>query len=488
MIGPFQARPYDGSQGARRLSDLALERGRVSAEGSLRQGATWGGAVSDVANIAAGTMAKLGQIEEDRPFREQRATAAKADTAKNNRRMALDDALKAAGQYDPDDAIEFLRKEGFAEEATAMQKELSVARENEIDAQGKKLKFAADSLANAGTILSSVRDAVGAEAETYAAVLPKLRELVGPDLGKALPETYDPKFVEKAMTWGMSTKDRLTLQAETVKNSNLTGKDKRERDEYFTGALSKMLGTAQSQEQWAEALTYARGMGAPVETISKFGTDFSPEAAARAAQLGGEKKTAPTAGSFGSFVEAASGGKPVDANTLLNLRRKWEDAGRKPDAPGGGNNTAKISETEYRDLRAAIESEYQQQLALEENESPSSAQRNAAIRWKSSQLDGLDKLARASGLNPLKVGKGRNMGELGDPNWHPPMKTPGAVAPPMPKPSNPGIQFRSPTEAPTSSQAPKPVTVRTPSGKVRTFASQADADGFMRDMGYTLKK
>ncbi|MHB1260326.1 MAG: hypothetical protein ACYC2H_01280 [Thermoplasmatota archaeon] len=479
------------------MSDLALELGNVKATGSLRKGAAWGGAVQQVGQIAQRTMADLAEYKEQEPFRESAVAKATAETAAAKRAAEFEVALKEAGQYDPDDAIEFLRTKGFAEEASKMLKELEQARRDGIETSVKKMDLAGKSLTHAAAVLSGVKDAVGNEAEAWTAARPKIAELVGPELAKALPEQYDPAFVERSMKWGMTTKDRLSAQAEELRNANLTGKDKRERDTHFTASLSRLLPLATSPEDWNEVIENAKGLGAPSETIAKFGTEFSPEAVAKAKAIGAPvDKTPAGPGSFDSFVESFArdrkkGASELTASELASARRTWESAGWKPEK--STSLPERISAADYREFKGRIEQSFNDQIGSADADGAypiSQEQRATAIRWRDTQLKELEALARKSGINTRTLSDLAGEEMPGD--WHPPLTRQGAgnrpapAAPPAPS-SAPPVNFRTPGNEPTSSQAPSPVRLRLPNGKVKTFPSQEAADAFMQAAGFSAK-
>lgn len=493
MIGPYQAPQYDPRPGARRLSELGMRQGDIEAQRAERVGSAWAGGIEGASRAIAGTMTDLAKYAEEEPAREARNSQLKAQKSQNEREVAYNEAMKKTGGMSPDEVIKALRDQGFHEKASTLQKELDKSREDQLDLSIKNLTVAEKNLGQAALLMDTVRNSTGAEAQTYASVLPKVRELVGEDLGKMLPEQYDPAFVEQATTWGMSMKDKMSVRKETAESLRQNLRETREGDKHFTEALSKWLGTTSSQEEWDEAIANAKGLGAPAGTIAKFGGEYSPEAVARAKAFAEKQDAGPKAGSFEAFMTSFAKSKGVTPDALtpadqLSGRRQWESAGWKPEKPTGGDNTTKLSAEDYKDMRAQIENEYKAQLASTpgSDDTLSMEARNTAMRWRSTQLEQLDKAARASGLNPSKLTK--SMSSLADTpeGWHPPM-APGRVpAPPMQgppasaAPTRPPVNFRQPPPAPTSSQQPTPVQVRLPNGKMQTFPSQEAADAFIR--------
>lgn len=494
------------------MSDLALREGDIAATGALRSGEAWANGVQGVAGAISKTMGDLAAYAEEQPAREARNAQLKASTAKNNREAEYEKLMQTTGGQSPDAVVQTLRDKGFHEKAAELKKTIDKAREDAIDLSIKQMNLAQQQLGQAALLMDSARTATGAEAETYASVLPKVRELVGPDLAKSIPDQYDPSFVEQATTWGMSMKDKLGVRADAAKALRDNLKDARDGDTHFTAALSTWLGTADSQEDWDDAIANAKGLGAAPETIAKFGSTYSPEAVERAKVFGAKKDDGPKAGSFESFMTSFAKSKGKAANDLtpaelLTGRRQWEAAGWKPEKPSGGDaNTTKLTEDDYRSMRAQIEDQYAAQLKPTEggDDQLSMEARNTAMRWRSTQLEQLDKAARASGLNPSKLSK--SLASLGEnpSGWHPPMAPGRAPAPPMQgppasaAPSRPPVNFRQPPPAPTSSQQPRPMSVRIPDGPqfealrkrfgaVVTFPTEEAAQSFMAKVGLSLK-
>lgn len=497
MIGPYQARPYDGSQGARRLSDLALDAGDVRAQGSLRRGAAWGGALRDVGQIAQRTMADLAEYEESKPIREAEQAKARSYTAQTKRAEAYQQALKEAGQYDPDDAIDFLRSKGFAEEASKMQKELEQARRDGIETTLKKFELAGKSLEQAALLMGTVKEAGPNAPAAYAATRDKIAALVGPELAQTLPPEYDPAFVDKAMQWGMSMKDKLDLQSKELANANMTGKSLQERDAYFTGSLAKLLPMADSPEEWAEVIESARGLGAPAETIAKFGETFSPEAVERARAIGAPvDKTPPGEGSFDAFIVAYANEKGTTPDKLssadrVKARRTWESAGWKPETPKStAGSDVSVTPAAYgtaerwkQESLAALEKDFRPAYKEMQQAGDTDGAARLLEEHERRKKDVIESFLTQVGAKN-RGSRGASLADLAAPPAAASATAPNATSAP---PAGPRVNFRRPAAPATSSEKPDPVRLRLPGGRVKTFPSQEAAEGFMKAAGYTAK-
>ena len=490
MIGPFQARQYDPRPGARRMADLGMHLGDIEADRATRVGSAWANGVQGVASAIGRTMTDLAEYEEQKPAREARNEQLRAETSKANREADYNKAMGDMQGMGADDVIKGLRERGFPEKAADLQAKLDKSRDDALDIEIKKFTVAEKRLSEAAALLDGARSATGAEVETYRSVLPKVRELVGEDLAKSIPDEYDRAFVDQAMTWGMSMKDKLTTRRESAAGLLSKNRDERAADEHFTKAIGQWLTTVDTQDEWDEAIANAKGLGASDATLAKFGGQYSQEAVARAKVFAGTKDDAPKAGSFEAFMTSFAASKKKDVGALspneqLAARRQWAAADWKPEKPSG-DDTAVVTADDYRSIRAAIEKEFEAQITPPpgSDETLSMEARNTAMRWKSTQLDRLDAMARKAGLNPAALA--RPMSALGGDNpegWHPPM-TPGQLprgpVQGPPAPTRPPVNFRQPSPEPVSSQQPTPVRIKLPSGRIRTFPSQEAADAFLK--------
>src|SRR4029453_9988165 len=100
---------------------------------------------------------------------------------------------------------------------------------------------------------------------------------IDPDVADLLGETFDPARRDQVLQLGLTAKEALDTRREGLKAFN-TGEAGR--------GLATFLSTAQHQQDWDAGLAAARAAGVPDTVIAQFGPQFSPEAKARAAELG----------------------------------------------------------------------------------------------------------------------------------------------------------------------------------------------------------
>lgn len=101
------------------------------------------------------------------------------------------------------------------------------------------------------------------------AIDPEIAEMAGP--------RFDPARREELLQIGTTAKDALEHRRH--------GLDKFNSGDAF-GGLAMVLSTAQHQQDWEKGIAAARERGVTEDVIAQFGTQFSPEAKARATELG----------------------------------------------------------------------------------------------------------------------------------------------------------------------------------------------------------
>jgi len=534
-IGPYQARPYDNSRGMSRMADLALHRGEIEAEGALRSGQAWASGVQQVGQIAGRTMADLAEYQDQKPIRDAERQRANESLQNSRRKGEFNEALKEAGTRPPDEAIEFLRTRGFAPEASEMAKELAETRKRAIDTSVANLALTKGTLDQALTLLGSVREAPDPGA-AYAQSLPKIQEMVGADLAQNLPKTYDPASLDRVMAWGMSTTATLDNNAKLLAQTRTTFKDAADREDHFTKSLSQYLPTVTTAADWTAGLRSAEEAGAPKIALDKFAATYSPEAAARAAQLTQPRRADAPLGSAADIIagEQTRLGRDLNTDEKLALVRRQGTADRAPSTAGAGGLTqvqinaatgrrdtaiaalnrerrdadATLTDDMYGDELHRIEASYAQQIGqppppprLGVQRGEPGAQSSAEMSFEEQQNQDSTSMADLATAQPLRAAGG------GAPRRLPgfPQSDPSnAAAPPPARPSAPlgaapATAARPP--APRAQAAPPSasgqITVQTlPDGKFavklngqRIIAkSKAELDKFLKASGYEMSK
>jgi hypothetical protein len=129
-----------------------------------------------------------------------------------------------------------------------------------------------------------------ADPSTYPFARATVIRLMGDEVAPFLPEKYDAEVVDQRLKWWENSKSALDVRGQVLselKSGLDVKRDARENDEHYTKILSKWLPTVSDQAEWDQAKTNALAMpGMTPEIWAKFGDTYSPEAAARARQLG----------------------------------------------------------------------------------------------------------------------------------------------------------------------------------------------------------
>jgi hypothetical protein len=129
-----------------------------------------------------------------------------------------------------------------------------------------------------------------ADPSTYPFARATVIRLMGDEVAPFLPEKYDAEVVDQRLKWWENSKSALDVRGQVLselKSGLDVKRDARENDEHYTKILSKWLPTVGDQAEWDQAKTNALAMpGMTPEIWAKFGDTYSPEAAARARQLG----------------------------------------------------------------------------------------------------------------------------------------------------------------------------------------------------------
>lgn len=409
-------------------------------EGAIN--ANMGGQITGAITGTLGTLANAAMRRQDPAYQLEgmKLKQAKQDQADD---LMLRQSL-AKNQGNPVKALADLRARGEIGVGAAgkLQTQISQQQHSALADADDQLKRTGMQLGIASQLLQGVPDPIEDDAgnlvphpqaaEAYGAVAPKLREVLGPDLGKSIPDEYDPAVVARMRAIGETATqhiERQRLALASAQAGTQAKKDSREADEHFTKALGLGLSTAESQDEWDRQVGSAEALGASKATVAKFGKEFSPEAAKkalsmvvspdeRAKEIAPKKERPPAEpGSVAAMAEAFARDKKVPVDTLSlkdneTIARKWvqlHDKGDKPDGAITAQQTADYvtAITKFpkiwNDLTDTMKSKLIPALAASgftEFGAPSTATTGAALRWKGSQLAELEKERRASQLTP----------------------------------------------------------------------------------------
>jgi hypothetical protein len=317
-----------------RIGELLRYRGQAEADAIRAGGQIAGNLGMNLGNIASQAAGQIAQ---------HLSPEAKAERAKADRQAKFTALMDESDDLTPEQFIQKLKANGLHDEAMKMETARLDQVSKSIDLQVKQGTLAKERLTQAITLLDAVNTAPEAERPAiYAAQVPKIRELVGPELGTLVKDQYDPAFLDNALTWGMDATQKLSARAAALtklatQTSNADARDKNARE-----ALMELLPTASNQDEWDDALALAKASGARPETLAIFGDTFSPEAVQRATAAKVGPQDAPDVGTFADHMsrKAKREGRPVASYTereVLREKTSYEkllaDATRAPQQP-----------------------------------------------------------------------------------------------------------------------------------------------------------
>lgn len=347
------------------------------------------------------------------------------------RQQSMRDATQRAFQEtggDPTAASRRLRTEGWFEAADGIEKGLLERRKESLGILTTESTLRKDALTQATQLLQGVNNEAG-----YRAVAPTIRNIIGPvnkELAASIPETYDPEFVKRGVTWGMSAAEAEKYRGEAAATllADLTNADKAiEAHEAFMKSATTYARTVDSVEGWQEMLDGMKELGAPPATLAMLeppdmqsglmpgktiqgmpaqsglpGTPDSNRFIAWRDRLiaSQEKKAEPAVGEFGDYLTRLAKDlkipvSDISAPMVEQARKKWFEVSRAP------ASDAKL--TEKQDfLRRGAKQYFDQPLSelnaddylwLNQqwgNDEISAEQRATIERWRTSQLQQLD--------------------------------------------------------------------------------------------------
>lgn len=314
--------PYT-SPHAGNVARLMLASGEAQARAAEQSGAAWAGGIQQLGNIAANSVASLARYHEEQPFRDYQKLALDDATRTIQHKNLIDQAWNDAGG-DPEKAIKLLEDGHNAHAAMAVRAEVAAQRKTTLESYAAQLTVAEKRLKVAGDLfptppteseleaqpqaavgkwaLDAYRGgdnqpgdpehpAVAAYRETYKAVLPQLHQVLGDELGAALPDPDDPNLItraRKASEWGQTAAEKIAGHRAAIASARLAidaGKDRREQAKYYTESVGHALSVASNQQEWTGALQSARAMGAPDQVLAQFPTTWSAEAQKKATTM-----------------------------------------------------------------------------------------------------------------------------------------------------------------------------------------------------------
>lgn len=405
MNQPFQRQPMDRTAHRGRMTNLMVRGGDIAAQGALRQGDISAGVWSGIANIAAGTAANI--FSPEAQLKRKEIASREADLVDKERARSrernLDGLMQMIGEMPPDDAADVLDREGYRDEALKLRQQTKAKRDMILDDQRQKWEGAQQNLDQASRLMMSVteRSTPEAQAAQYAAVLPKVRELLGAEGATQLGVTdeFNPEAVAGAAEWTMTAAQRVNYRRQMMADAKTEAKTKEERLQWGATFLAGLQSDVDTQDEWEANNALAKALGVPQEAVDLFGPEFSPEAVAKAQKLAPPRKgPSEKLGDFEAFVRKIQErrGQPLTDQEMLRARAQWEAAGRAPkDPPAPKDQPDLPSLADIAAARETIESSYKRQIGPDaSNELPSREQMAVAERWRANEIAKLNELER----------------------------------------------------------------------------------------------
>lgn len=405
MNQPFQRQPMDRTAHRGRMVNLMLRGGDVEANEAQQQGAIRAGLWTGLSGIAAGTMADIFSPEAQLKEQEMADREAQLKDRERARSRAnnLDGLMQMVGEMPPDDAADVLDREGYRDEAAKLRQQTKAKRDIIREEQVTQWQTAQKHLQDAAALMMSVteRSTPEAQAAQYAAVLPKVRELLGDDGAAQLGVTdqFDPAVVQGAAEWTMTAAQRVQHRRQMWTDANTESRSKQERLQQGALFLAGLQADVDTQDEWDANIALAKAMGVPDEAVDVLGPEYTPEAVAKAQKLMPPKKGATEKlGDFEAFVRKIQErrGRPLTDQEILRARAQWEAAGRAPKEPASPKDPPDLpSLADIAAARAEIEASYKRQIGPDaSNELPSREQMAVAERWRATQLTALSEIER----------------------------------------------------------------------------------------------
>lgn len=336
MPPAFQRQPMDRSAHRGRMVNLMLTRGNAEAAGEQRGGQIAAQTWQSMGALAGGLASDLWSPDATMKRREQASRVDQLDEQDRQRSKTqnLDGLMQMVGDMPPDEAADVLDQEGYRDEAHEVRMRAAQARQAIKQDQIQTWTLAQQHMESAARLIDSVSrlESPEAQAAQYAAILPKVKELVGEDGAKqlGLGETFDPERTANVAEWTMTAAQRLAWRKQTWQEAKLEASTKEERLKTGVPFLARLMADVDTQDEWEANLQLARGMGVPDEAIQVAGTQFTPDAQARLSRfLPKDAQQGEDKFDFNAFMRA----DPETRRAMLSARSQWEAAGRKPDSP-----------------------------------------------------------------------------------------------------------------------------------------------------------
>lgn len=302
-MAPFRFDTWHGD--ATPIVQSILEGGRARAQGIEAQGQAWGQGIQGATNAFSGTLSDMLKYNMQAPQREltdlelkKRREEYTDDQVTRSATMGALQQPEIAGLKDPTDqqhavsdfVLQHLDGSGAIGAATKFRGQLQKMRLDALDQTIKQTDLAHKGVEQASSLLQSVPEDKSPQT-AYSSVLPQVRQLVGPELAKHLPDVYDEATVRNAIQWGMSAKEGLDYRrraGEDARDALQNATTRVGLVESLTKSTANYAKTVTTPEEWDQMRKNVAVLGPKEVTdqvLSRFDPTFAPDSAAKAGKL-----------------------------------------------------------------------------------------------------------------------------------------------------------------------------------------------------------
>ena len=257
MLPPFRREPYNNRAATASMASLIRSRGDIEAQGALAQGNARAQMWSGIGQTVGNTMASLVEYKMDAPRREAEQlalTEAKRQASERSNLRGLEQ-MAGAAQMPPEQRADLLEREGYFPEAEQARAQAS-RRMNDVRSRIE---------ANA-TIFGKGEQAlreIQRDPSRYPEVRPMLVDLaasIHPDLGKEIPETYEPGQIKGLLQFAADAPADAPRKAKDLQQMDAASKRVGGLDTQLK-KVAGWLAPSRSEDDWTGNLALAPSGG-----------------------------------------------------------------------------------------------------------------------------------------------------------------------------------------------------------------------------------
>lgn len=534
-MAPFRFDTWHGD--ATPIVQSIIEGGRARAQGLEAQGQAQGQAIQSATNAFSGTLSDMLKYNMQAPQREltdlevkKRREEYTDDQVTRSATQAALQQPEIAGIKDPteqshavsDFVLQHLDGSGAIGAATKFRAQLQEARIKALDQTIKQTDLAHKGVEQASSLLQSVPEDKNPQA-AYTNVLQQVRQLVGPDLAKHLPDQYDEPTVRNAVQWGMSAKEGLDYRrraGEDARDALQNATSRVGLIESLTKSTAGFAKTITTPEEWDQMRKNVAALAPKDVTdqvLSRFDTAFAPDSPLKAEKLIDKTGFDPKEGltTINGKKQLVWAGYDKETNSYFlpgDTKTPLKDF--TPFVKGAEGQLAAADRTKLIDAVKANPSVWHQLTETARTQIAGDLHKQGfnfpavdrgssvatAERWKMTAMKALDDefsqkrgLKGAFGMSQADYDKKKSAIDTsyqvqiggGQPPAGAPKPAPAPAAPP-PAAVPPAVVAPAAAPPPKPAAEVGPVTVKLPDGRIAKFKDTAARDAFMKAAGYTL--